>query len=59
MADIEFVTHHGVVQDTEEGSEPVTHAGVYQQQEAPAVGARPQGPLGHPLHGPLAGPIGP
>lgn len=22
-----------------------------------AVGARPQGPLGHPLHGPLAGPI--
>lgn len=26
---------------------------------APPAGARPQGPFGHPLYGPLAGPIGP
>ena len=44
------------------GHNPIIYPGsaIYLSHEAPAVGgANPKGPLGHPLHGALAGPIGP
>ena len=58
MADIEFVSPKGIYSDRENGQEPVTPAGIIQEQATPVGGAVPptnplMGPFGWPLEGPL------
>ena len=52
-----FLPGYGIVVDAEDGDEVfIPGYGVVVNNLA---AGGPRGPLGHPLHGPLAGPIGP
>lgn len=46
------------VVDKEDGRTIVLPGGPFVTQAVAAGGANPKGPLGMPLHGPFAGPIG-
>lgn len=54
---IEVVGFDGLWQDEDQQLEAVGFTGILSESDTPAVAARPQGPLSHPLSGALGGPI--
>jgi hypothetical protein len=54
----QWMTPEGFVIDEDGEDEYMLSVGfVMNEDQAAAVGTNPKGPLGHPLHGPLAGPV--
>jgi hypothetical protein len=59
MATFNYIARGGQTFEQEKGFLWIGRGGIRLERTAAAGGATPKGPLGHPLHGALAGPIGP